>query len=890
MADNLTGEPTANVGQATASQAFLLVPITVEAAPISTLDSQSESWSQEGMSFSNLAKYQDPAPNPFNSQGVIPPGITVQWALPDALTHGIASGDSPVTFPPIPNRWVVLRMFGASGEQGNTQQYSWIVQSDVQNGSTDANNLGASYIDPNNLTNYFNIGAATPLAEWTGETTPSAATLTAVGFSDAAFAAFYPSSRTVLSFTDPVSDGATGPFTYLVVGWYSDAANDPLNPANPNLALYLGENGYWTLENPEDPAPTLSLYHGMVYHVPWQGVNGGPYIPPPDLTAMATVGNTSAEALGTLVDYQVRGQKAGPAPYPIEEILTLMQYGELSALDTPAPTHSAQRELHAARFSSQPGGSCWVAVTPPQTANPPAPIVLPPNWQTLLNAALGNLNALQTQLDTANRSLASAQQQLYITAWKSAYITANNLQSDSYYQPVVPYPDLIAYWEAQIQAQNASITALTQAITEAQTAMEPLLGNTLVLQQRALPPFWRPNDPVVLFSGLGRSNTYGEDGRFNAQNQLVCRISGEEIAGFAVPLPPPGPSAPEAVYATNLALPALPALALIPADIPALYAEAFFLDTNNAAWIGHLALQLAGETDTTPTPQLIQAIQALQTAPFQNAEEGAARALLAAGLLPGYLGPSGAAVLLPSPVAVTPWQFPWNPLYVAWEATFTPSYSAPDAALQNWTLQGFDYVLTAQPTDTLPSVTLTGRTLLTPQATQAFREQFETFLNQNLAAIVGEEPTGEGYEADQVSAVIQAIAAWDILSQTLSGFTDFLVQRTGTFHAPLDPAIMALLGADTYEIPYLTGFPPSYPIRAGIFSLNQLAVVDSFGRSIALDTQQYLEPVPAEGLIQVANAGWLQNGQYALPPRLCQFGRLRFLLRSAMDDTVDTEL
>jgi hypothetical protein len=52
-------------------------------------------------------------------------GIHLHWSLPDALTNGIArDGEQGITFPLVPNRWLIIR------RRGNLVEKKWVVESD----------------------------------------------------------------------------------------------------------------------------------------------------------------------------------------------------------------------------------------------------------------------------------------------------------------------------------------------------------------------------------------------------------------------------------------------------------------------------------------------------------------------------------------------------------------------------------------------------------------------------------------------------------------------------------------------------------------------------------------------------------------------------------------
>ena len=119
--------------------------------------------------------------------------------------------------------------------------------------------------------------------------------------------------------------------------------------------------------------------------------------------------------------------------------------------------------------------------------------------------------------------------------------------------------------------------------------MTSQLGTQLSLQQVAEPPFLRPNDPLVMVQGVGRSFSHGEDGRFTDDGTLYCRFTGQSVAALQIT----GSTSP--LTATSLALPAL-TVANAAAELNDLAVEAFFLDPGNAPVLAAAANPAAAQS------------------------------------------------------------------------------------------------------------------------------------------------------------------------------------------------------------------------------------------------------------------------------------------------------
>jgi hypothetical protein len=161
------------------------------------------------------------APPPFTELDAREPGVYVHWAMPDALlradvvTEDVSDvqPDGDAVFPPLPNRWCLTRFWWH--KTGYTTR-SWVVEADR--------------------------GRVTALEDWEEvETLPEDATaatpevapgdLTAVLGGDAAWFAVYDNVVHRFALYDDLADLVSEPPSvvhYTVVGWYSDAAHDPI--------------------------------------------------------------------------------------------------------------------------------------------------------------------------------------------------------------------------------------------------------------------------------------------------------------------------------------------------------------------------------------------------------------------------------------------------------------------------------------------------------------------------------------------------------------------------------------------------------------------------------------------------------------------------------------
>ena len=887
----------------------LLVPVTVDALVLSQLSYRKTwSWLLPDYQMVPLFKPQNvlfanAQPLPIDPDGNISDGATgvvVRWALPDALTAGSAdSGTGAVTFPPVPNRWLVLRH--VPGAPAQTKAWTaWILASDYVGGT------GSSYYAAGTPTA---LGWCWPLASWPGEAAlPAGADppLTAVGPGDPNFAAYLPNVQNILAFYDALTGVAPGPVSYTVCGWYAGQATDPLAgwQTAGDWAALTGRLG-WSLGNDEpgaisaaeawaaahgyttDPAaphtflPSKTICHGLVCQVNWQGADGPPQdgVPTVNPNVPATLpglslGHTAVDALAVTAA-TAAGPGSGGSGTQVAEALTALLTDLLPLLDEPDGGAQLATRLQDTWFQQVPGGTRWVltaAQADAQSGTPPSGAADTPLTPAQAQQ-LDTLNAAQQQVDAATRQVASLQWDIYSLWWKLGYITANPADAVPLANPRQVITAALSAKEGAATQALSGLTTVTARRDAAEQALRAGLG-TLILKQVAEPPFYRPNDPVLLIQGVGRSYAHGEDGRFSADGGLYCRFTGQTVAALQVT----GTAAP--VTAQTFGLPPLALPADVPPEAGDLATEAFFLDPGNAHAI-------AAKASSPPQPDSVVAAQQTLVWNTLVADPTLDQQTIAeiAGLSSAY----GTAVAVPSKVGVEYWAPPWAPLHLDWEV----SYYATSPPTAGWRFPPVAPATpldaqTAQWTGTVPSagVPVQGRTLLTPQASDALAARLE-----QLVAQFGGTAELQPYLTD-IHDAIGYLTSASVLSQALSGLGERLLQRDPTQNQQPDlatfgqwlappggPVFMPTAAPDPG-----TGVPLS-PIRAGFLTVGQLWVVDDFGqRYDVLATMREFPPPGGQelgpDLAPAPRAGLIQ-----LRPRLTQPSRLLLRFLDAADDT-----
>jgi hypothetical protein len=531
---------------------------------------------------------------------IFPPGLHLHWALPDALTTGHHRGGKTL-FPAVPNRWLVRRL-----DHTGTLQKSWIVESDFLhpcdlNGQpTHLTPLEGTTAWPNNdtpitfptkrqqLSNkqpgaaFRYMGRSLLLPDWLqqqpganeylNQAAKSDYKLTALGYGEPAFAAYYPNCYSVFGFCDVDHDLDQGnSYEYQVIGWFNEVDLDLLQSADlaqlPNDgARYdaLQHEYRWCLSEADKKQafPLHTVCYGSLTLTP----NQVKRFEPQGAVAFA-VGNTGGEALSALLaDDVAKPQQPGDQLRKalIEDQLEAMNVAAtLQGVAVDYAAHFDQTR-HERGFRGLAGGSRW-AVLPKQSqtvaqavANKDA--VSPRSLPDSVAYALDALNTAQEAYDMAHQEIRELRYQTFCDWHKFLSAYYSNGERESFR---TQWADLAGFIQHQgvkllnCKIQNAGTLVLTKDEAKAEGSVAATLtlsANTLTPAQppnttlavqvilrlkafadalieakitdhfeiasRASEHFWSPREPVVLLSGPVAVSTprHGQDGN------LLCAV------------------------------------------------------------------------------------------------------------------------------------------------------------------------------------------------------------------------------------------------------------------------------------------------------------------------------------------------------------------------------
>jgi hypothetical protein len=854
----------------------LLVPVDVEALVVSKL-SQNLPWSYNRMKYNNAGKYLDVQPSLLVDAEKPSVGITLHWAMPDGITHGQQQTDgTDIIYPFLPNRWLVIRYYDGKSK-------SWILQSDY----IDPTNGLSFFLNPNTAAPSFTrIGKVWPADQWPGEDAVTQQHfLKAIGPGNPAFTAYTANINGVFSFydnMDDIIDRAT-PVTYTVLGWYGNAADDPLHTfATLDEWLALMNNLQWTVgdtndiqravndwvtwanangiaidqRNPRDIYPSHTICQGMVYNVNWLGQNGAlqsgvpQYNPsmPAEKQPRIAIANTAVDALAALVEYELT--LTGHDGSAAAELLEAFNNNLLDKYETQGGEFELYREIFKSWFGNIDSEDFYYIE---DTEKPTAPFIAPERLEKLVL-----LNQRSQQLNINQHLLRSAQAGLYGDWWKSAkakeYLSKppQGVTKEQWAAIQANLKSAIPQDKDAVTSLQRTIEGLAAEMAQLVIAVEDGLPTTQELKKNIGPRYHQANDPVVLVYGANRAYRHGEDGRFDDNDLLFTRFTGQTITCLNVMLPgqPAQPVTSNDVTVPPVNLP----VGKVPKETGSLCVETYFFDTRNAEAIARAACKLLG----IPFEAHYTAVVAAQQTAAWNADVHDIDRQLVTDAA-GFIG------VIPSKIAVNPWAAPWAPLFMAWEVKWFPSYNQPSEALAKWkfdpaTLEyGWDTAFNIGST----SYTLSGSALITPKSAFVMQAQLEKYF----------EDTGQ---FPDLKNFLNTVSNWDFLTQNMGGFNDQLITLTTAQlnQAPAD--INPLVGTMSQFTPVPDQSAGYFPIRAGHFQLSKLWIVDDFGQvfdpiSAVGQLPASYQPVIGTGMVTPNDAKLVQ-----LPPRLTQATRFNF--------------
>ena len=718
-------------------------------------------------------------------------------------------------------------------------------------------------------------------------------------------------------------------------------------------------------------APTRTLCAGVIQEVVWDSGPNQNYTflanrDRPDVlapvwtsTVELAAGNSPIEALSVLLKNDLGDASTAPDIRDNDEfLLDALQVGLLYGIEKQTVRIVELEEaLHSRGFAQTPGGLLWV-IQPKIAQDSDAgradrELTLP----LALAEQLAALNAAQKAYDQARAALEAMRRQLFLDWFRyvklytgqdtDSHVDLNALVAfvGSETNAVVAAAQRVGLLDAVYDPDTRRLTALkppagsgalANAVWTAYQTVQQLVAGLpeVVVQGVPAPPFWLPNDPVLVVEGERI-----EPARRNGASEKIAVRSSRDIIGM---LTIAAGAARLTIAASAVkGVPAFPAPLPMAGDLQALAGEAWLTVPMLAgAVVAALAAQ-GGEgniaaSDPAGTARSLAAAQGGLSPQEATASAGLFAAIRAAGYVP-VANPSqsvaaapaltvvftnaGDAAYAPDPVGwsaqtVLP-EFsatrydPFLPVYLIWGASLDPlarrdgeDYAAdnmsafytlgPDAIDNAYLMPG------GQPVDFASGtvVPYTGSSVLSKRPIASLVDQ----IDRELASHPDDS------EREELLKIRASYAAARIMSQALSGFgaaqtlrapipgipvEDLIKGARDQVTARLAAAIKSDMPDDWYQYGFNTQAPIATgllaqgnfgPLRGGLMKVTALEIVDVFGQRMQLSTRaDGIDAIPAYPWR--AQPGDARNaGSLVLPPRVMAPTRLWFRWLSAAHD------
>ncbi|MDB9407398.1 hypothetical protein PN434_02395 [Microcystis aeruginosa CS-558/01A06] len=873
---------------------------------------------------------------PFQNQNLyLKAGIHLHWALPDALTKGIQDSDKKTVFPSVPNRWLVTRTL-------NGKKRQWVVESDYLYREGEGEQLG-SIVYPIEIKNgngnhqpFRYLGRKLPIEAWL-ENDPKAEylpLLTAVGYGEPTFAAFYPNCHSVFGFYDDYSPQPTDSLQYDVIGWYRHLEKDYFNQfiksksqlTTQELIKAIQEEFKWDIpvKSNEQIPQRMLCYARLKFASPTNTER--------EISVEVAVGNTGTEALSAYLGQKIDNNSRSIIEDQLEA-LTLSSSLEHRQFDLTAKFEEAR---HEKGFNAVSSGRIWTITlgsTNTTTANAEdaqaqSEVTLPDNIAPKLN----QLNLSQQKYDCTFDEIESMRRQLF-SDWYKYMLSAYPPQGST-----AQYPDIdeVKYYieekgieplkaklndlENYEKLLNKSLTQLQQAITQVNITQCKLKVSDILdweklinqLEQGTTEPIKRIKQLIPDLASKIAGENQGKI--IDALNLIFTKNEEELVRCNRLLLE---------VSFPQLILKAPPPYTLKP---------------------------IAGSRYWQPTePVVLMAGEGVKPT-IRHGQDGRLRddGLLECEILQqeediflnGFSSILGKIDQIENNkkgehIGFNTWEEqPWHPFLLEWEVEVFPLQNGCNHGIYNhqydaefitgnYTLKENEPELSLQygKGAVLKAANVySGRSILTPHAGIKLKEKIEVYLKKQILSDYYEAKkiTKKQQNNHYLSNNIQAIKEWyettndaslntpenkvkdpiytairayqnllslNCLSQALGGFNEALLMHKQTLQLPIaDP-----LGFNDYQ-PFtdeikemvqqsIRSAPEPLndfnPIRSGVMKILRLRLVDTFGQVKDLDIRNIITPE------QMTTPG--SPYLISLPPRLVQPARINFRWLSAIE-------
>jgi hypothetical protein len=862
----------------------LLVPIDVQALFVAAGDAEPMVRLPMLLAGDGVDDPADGMPPLFAPGTPRPAGVHIHWAMPDALLRGSleerpAGSANRLGLRALPDRWVVLRIVLPTGAKQPAVR-GWVIEAD------------RAVAVPLEL--WSEGGEASEQAKPAGrEVEPDELTGTLGG--SATWAAVYDAVLNRFAFHDPLDDipavapaGVdTNAAAYVVAGWWSNPAADPLDAARSGQSFAELLDGLrWRLLSDWargrlaqlESSSSSELRRALGLRT-LDRFNDEPRAASKSSAAPSLIDETVAqEPLGSASSKFVAGAFDRFVTEPWHLRSTLLHgavYGVPLAGPAPAEQRPAESELRVSigRHDDDVIAALASVQDAPASARESTERLLAAFTAQRINRIGqpdGAVEVEEHQHDSAFASLPGG------TAGTDRFVSGGHegTQSGSRrarrrttidagvskpFDPTLRGGSIGSSLLFSKLKQNDLFVASESEVHEIMRDPEP--DNVLAVDPRVVarpaPRFAFPTDPMVAVQGARRNLRHGRDGRASPDGKLTCRWPTQVISEV------------QGVVAGHTLITSLGSGA-IPSEVVLLAREAVLHDPYHSGWLA--------AASRSPQSEAVIGRRLLAEAALRFGRDatydGATQAFTAEStpFERRWAGDEMRRFSLfkgadPDPVGVTAWVQPWVPLWLEWEVELTND-AAQD--LDGWSLDDVDLERDGSSPTALSTRTLQGRALLTTGAATTLRRA----VNDWLAAEDAREVAGPG-EADEATeaalrALAGAFAEVDVLTSALDGLRYQLLGLTSVDGLQRD------VNEEGEILPPAPTGPPTLLV-GGHLRLTKARLIDAFGRLLSVPVDEVATTV--EDRVDE------EPGAVQLSPRITRASRWQFNLVDAASPT-----
>ena len=836
----------------------LVVPVDVQALYIPP--DHTERYVKLPMELADL-KPENKVQPPFEATRARAKGVHLHWALPDGLLRGEMQDDeeAPIAMRPLPNRWLVVRMTGRKN-QSQLDIRSWVIE--AENGTVfdlDDYPKGASSGDAEKISAEELDGIVGGSPSWTASYD---ATLNRFAFHD--------------SLSDLDTSQVTNGFaTYVVIGWWSTRAHDPMSGAySPySASKRLSELGWYASPAPTSPqaiaspvsAPRIkqnnrlerrdqageidletslkmsasqaelsnefaqyrfdkvsvqqfrsvyqTLMQGVVYGVPIRGKVGRDLAP--NASGISVSMGPTLERLIAAQAARGMGVTAASKREYLESLITAISNGSIMDVNARDGVIKLDEAEHADGFEAFQGPETYEDVIVERKQS---------------DLAAGRPLRTKAAVSESKRPPRAA------TIWTGQRNTTHRPSLDEMRQTAD---------EIRLKGSGS----------------KPVPGEETRRIRRAGPRYHRATPPVIGLRNFGKANRFHGDGRFSEEGKLLCRWTGELAFGFGE------------FYRGNDFVPRLNN-ENIPVTADRILWNSFLFDPYIFDWSFNAISQSAPEELVAPTQNRLRSEIALRyssdgvydgIAPVARSEEVQLPSMLRQSVTDSLRRFSLFEGRDPSPVAITSWAQPWSPVWLEWEVELEPG-----SDFEGWVLGRTEF--TGEGFTDGKAVSLRGRSPITSGLSKTYQAMIDSYLvAENQRDEAGQGEVSETHETN-LAELSEFLSRADLGSVTLDQIDELWLALENGPDGQVAPA-PASVASSLRE----AGLPRL--IASGTLRLLRARIIDTFGRFRDLQTDRVTMPV---ALSAKSSSG---EPALAMPPRLALPSRLMWRFVDPADKT-----